>query len=76
MTSPVFEDRIFQVDAAIVRIMKSRKRLRHNDLIQELFRILQFEVEVADLKKRIENLLERDYLERDPSDLSFYNYLP
>jgi cullin-4 len=72
----VFEDRIFQVDAAIVRIMKSRKRLRHNDLIQELFRILQFEVEVADLKKRIENLLERDYLERDPSDLSFYNYLP
>lgn len=29
----------------------------------------------ADLKKRIESLIERDYLERTPDDANVYNYL-
>ena len=29
----------------------------------------------ADLKKRIESLIDREYLERDESDTQIYNYL-
>ena len=32
----IFRDRQYQVDAAIVRIMKARKKIQHNSLIAEL----------------------------------------
>jgi cullin-4 len=32
----IFRDRQYQVDAAIVRIMKARKKIQHNGLIAEL----------------------------------------
>ena len=36
-TERVFQDRQYQIDAAIVRIMKTRKTLSHTLLITELF---------------------------------------
>ena len=42
----VFQDRQYQIDAAVVRIMKTRKNLTHNLLIQELFDQLKFPVKV------------------------------
>lgn len=50
----VQQDRQYQVDAAIVRIMKTRKSLKHNQLISELTSQLKFQAKPADLKKRIE----------------------
>ncbi|KAF9185173.1 Cullin-4B [Haplosporangium sp. Z 11] len=64
----IFQDRQFQVDAAIVRIMKTRKQLSHTLLISELFDQLKFAIKPSDLKKRIESLIDRDYLERDKND--------
>ena len=64
-----------QVDAAIVRIMKARKRLPHTSLMSELLVQLRFPAQTADLKKRIESLIERDYLMRDPTDNSTYSYV-
>lgn len=43
----VVQDRVFSVDAAIVRIMKSRKKISHNDLISELFAQLKFPVKAS-----------------------------
>ncbi|RXG72767.1 Cullin-4B [Armadillidium vulgare] len=40
----VFQDRQYQIDAAIVRIMKMRKIIPHNLLISELFDQLKFPV--------------------------------
>ena len=36
---------------------------------------LKFEARREDLKKRIESLIEREYLERDKANTATYNYL-
>ena len=47
----VYQDRQYQIDAAIVRIMKMRKTLSHNLLISELYKQLTFPVKVMHLLK-------------------------
>ncbi|KAF7803161.1 cullin-4-like [Senna tora] len=74
-TERVFQDRQYQIDAAIVRIMKTRKVLSHTLLITELFQQLKFPIKPTDLKKRIESLIDREYLERDKNNSQIYNYL-
>jgi cullin 3 len=66
-----------QMDAAIVRIMKTRKKLRHNLLVAEVIQQLsaRFQPKPNDIKKRIEALIEQEYLERDAQDRGMYNYL-
>lgn len=71
----VYQDRQYQIDAAIVRIMKMRKTLSHNLLISELYLQLKFPVKPADLKKCIESLIDRDYMERDKDNPNQYNYV-
>jgi len=71
----VFRDRVYQVDATIVRVMKTRKNYSHNQLMAELLHQIKFPVKPPDLKKRIESLIEREYIERDSEDPSVYNYL-
>jgi len=71
----VFKDRQYQVDAAIVRIMKTRKSLTHQQLITELFQHLKFPAKTSDLKKRIDSLIEREFIERDPHDHNNYLYM-
>ncbi|KAI8365993.1 cullin [Radiomyces spectabilis] len=72
--SKVLVNRQHQLEAAIVRIMKANKRLSHAALVNELFEQLKFPVDAADIKKRIESLIDRDYLVRDEKDNSMYNY--
>lgn len=71
----VFQDRQYQIDAAIVRIMKTRKKLPHNALVAEIFEHLKFPVRAHDVKVRIENLIERDYLHRDVDNPTQYSYV-
>lgn len=72
----VDEERRYQTEACIVRIMKDRKHMSHNDLINEVTRQLasRFLPNPIDIKKRIEALIEREYLERC-EDRKSYNYL-
>ncbi|KAL1187759.1 Cullin-3B [Cardamine amara subsp. amara] len=73
----VEEDRKPQIEAAIVRIMKSRRVLDHNNIITEVTKQLQsrFLANPTEIKKRIESLIERDFLERDSTDRKLYRYL-
>ncbi|KAJ3787004.1 Cullin-domain-containing protein [Lentinula aff. detonsa] len=70
------EERRHQTEACIVRIMKDRKHMSHNDLINEVTRLLasRFQPNPLIIKKRIEGLIERDYLERG-EDRKSYKYL-
>lgn len=71
----VFRDRQYQIDAVIVRTMKARKQLSHNALIPEILAQLKFPATTADIKKRIETLIERDYMERSDTDSTVYVYI-
>jgi cullin 3 len=71
------EERRHLVEAATVRIMKARKQLHHNDLIAEVTKQLQsrFVPTPQFIKKRIEGLIEREYLERNEDDHRLYMYV-
>ncbi|CAN6674420.1 cullin-3 [Trichomonascus vanleenenianus] len=73
----VDQSRKFEVDAAIVRMMKARKRMNHANLVAEVTKQLmnRFHPQPNFIKQRIEALLEREYLERDATERSTYNYL-
>jgi cullin 3 len=73
----VEEDRRHLVEASIVRIMKARKALNHNDLIAEVTRQLsvRFTPSPQFIKKRIESLIEREYLERSSNEHRVYMYM-
>jgi cullin 4 len=71
----VAQDRQYQIDAAIMRIMKSRKTLSHKLLMSELVNQLRFQVQPGAIKKRIETLIDRDYLERSADDAQLYSYV-
>lgn len=74
---PVEESRRHLVEASIVRIMKARKSLHHNDLIAETTRQLssRFVPTPQFVKKRIESLIEREYVERSSDDRRMYTYV-
>ena len=70
------EDRSVTIEAAIVRVMKARKTLSHQELIGEvLSRLTFFKPDVQVIKKKIENLIDREYLQRDTEDGNKYIYL-
>ena len=73
----VDNDRRYAIDAAIVRTMKSRKSLAHQKLVLEVVQQLSkgFKPDFKIIKKRIEDLVTREFLERDKEDPSVFNYL-
>ncbi|CRG90724.1 Cullin-3 [Talaromyces islandicus] len=72
------EERGGSIEAAVVRIMKQRKKLAHSQLLNEVLGQLaaRFVPDVNMIKKRIESLIDREYLERiADSDPPAYSYV-
>ena len=71
------EDRKPQIEAAIVRVMKSRRVLGHNEVVTEVTKMLsgRFLPSPAMIKQRIESLIEREFLERDAEERRRYKYV-
>ncbi|WYZ40124.1 hypothetical protein EsH8_IV_000465 [Colletotrichum jinshuiense] len=70
----IAQDRRFETQAAIVRIMKSRKAMSHGELVAEVINLTKNRgaVDAAQIKKEIENLIDKDYIEREGNT---YTYL-
>lgn len=75
--SKIDDDRRPAIDTVIVRIMKNRKTIDHTKLIMEVTEQLssRFEPDPQEIKKRIESLVEREYLERLPDKRTVYQYV-
>lgn len=71
------DDRAPLVEATIVRIMKAHKQLAHQELVTEILNTLNahFTPDVRFIKERIENLIAREYLERDAQDPALFRYV-
>ncbi|KAL6178409.1 hypothetical protein ACLB2K_049927 [Fragaria x ananassa] len=77
VTNNVSKDRKYAIDAAIVRIMKSRKVLDYRQLVADCVERLEhiFKPDIRLITIRIEDLIRRDYLERDKENLNLLKYL-
>ena len=65
-------------DGLLTRLARQRKKLDHISLVTEVIQQLasRFKPDVTMVKKRIESLIEREYLERaENPDRAAYNYL-
>lgn len=73
----VDEDRKLYLQASIVRIMKARKVISHQNLIQEVLSQAKsrFSPNVQMIKKCIEALIEKGYLERNQTSTEEYSYI-
>ncbi|KAF9977996.1 hypothetical protein BGZ73_004121 [Actinomortierella ambigua] len=73
----VDEDRRLAIQATIVRIMKSRRAMMHNQLVQEVIELCKarFTPNVPMIKKCIEQLLDKQYIERAEDNVDRYLYV-
>eukprot|EP01084_Bolivina_argentea_P156631 272978_1 len=68
------KDRQYQIDACIVRVMKARKELVHQQLMAQCLKQLKFDAAPKQIKKRIAALIENEYLQRDKKNMNLYHY--
>ena len=71
------DDRSLYLQAVLVRIMKAKKRLGHALLVSEAIELskARFHPSISLIKKCIDILLDKAYIERDATNRDEYIYL-
>ncbi|KAJ2845038.1 hypothetical protein GGI22_006688 [Coemansia erecta] len=73
----ISQERQYAIEAAIVRIMKTRKQMMHDQLVNETISQLssRFMPTSKTIKISIERLIDREYIMRCPNNPRLYNYM-
>lgn len=73
----VEDDRRYAIEAIVIKVMKSRRKIEYLNLVVEATKMLQsrFNPDPNQLKQRIESLMERGYMERDTDDKRILKYV-
>lgn len=74
----VQDERRHAIQAAIVRIMKSRRKATYSELVAEVSSILEtyrIRVTPQDIKQNLETLIDKEFVERSPQDANTFVYL-
>ena len=73
----VEDDRRYAIEAAIIKVMKARRKIEYANLMTETTRLLQvrFTPEPPQMKVRLESLIERGYIERSEEDKRIFKYV-
>ena len=73
----VLIDRDLVLQAAAVRVLKSKKEIKHSDLTNEVIEQIKgrFTIEAKELKKCFEQLLDKEYMERVEGQRGMYRYV-
>jgi len=68
-------DRQLETQAAIVRIMKAEKHITHTQLVTRVIEATKKRgvLSIAEIKKQIDKLIEKDYIERTEGNA--YDYV-
>jgi cullin 3 len=69
--------RRYEIEAAIIKVMKARRTIDNQTLQQETVKLLitKFNPDAAQIKVRIEQLIVRGFIERDESDKRIFKYI-
>ncbi|KRX01339.1 Cullin homology [Pseudocohnilembus persalinus] len=63
------------IDSQIVRIMKMKRKMNIQDLILETENFIKiFKPELKQIKRRIDQLITKEYMERDQENMQILNY--
>ncbi len=76
-SAQVSVERKYAVQAAIVRVLKSRRSMVYMDLMHEVGSVLsgRFKPTAQDIKVNLEVLLEKEFVERSPDDPNVFLYV-
>lgn len=74
------KSREYEIDAAIVRVMKARKSEKYQVLVTEVVRLIgdigkRFRPQPSLVKRRVEELVDKEYLRRDENDRELFWYV-
>ncbi|CAM6083869.1 unnamed protein product [Calypogeia fissa] len=77
VTQEVDKDRRYAIEASIIRIMKSLKVLPYQQLLNNCIEQLEakFKPDLKVMKRIIEDLISREFLERDTEDATIFKYV-
>ncbi|KAF2678497.1 Cullin-domain-containing protein [Lentithecium fluviatile CBS 122367] len=70
----VAADRNYETQAAIVRILKARKRITHSELVAETIKVTRSRgtLDIQGIKRNIDRLIEKEFLEREDNGVYAY----
>ncbi|CAH8644543.1 unnamed protein product [Heterobilharzia americana] len=73
----IVELRQLRAQEGIIKILKARKRLHHNELYQELVDLLRFQFVPSKrlIKEVLEWLIDKRYVRRDDNDMNIFVYV-